>query len=61
MSNYQHVIETFTFIMGSKGVFDLRVNGDLIFSKHALGRHANEGEALGMFRDYVGQNVPTYP
>jgi selenoprotein W-related protein len=61
MSNYQHVIDKFTFITGSKGVFDLRVNGDLIFSKHALGRHAKEGEALRLFRDYVGEDVPTYP
>ena len=61
MSNYQHIIESFTFITGTKGVFDLRVNGDLIFSKHALGRHANEGEALQQFRSYVGEDVPTYP
>ena len=47
--------------MGTKGVFDLRVNGDLIFSKHALGRHANDGEALRLFRDYVGEDTPTYP
>jgi selenoprotein W-related protein len=61
MSNYQHVIETFTLITGSKGVFELRINGNLIFSKKALGRHANEGEALRLFRDYVGEDVPTYP
>jgi predicted Rdx family selenoprotein len=54
------VIETFTFITGSKGVFDLKVNGDLIFSKKAEGRHANEGETLRLFRDYVGADVPTY-
>jgi hypothetical protein len=47
--------------MGSKGVFDLRVNGDLLFSKHALGRHADNGEALRLFREYVGTDVPTYP
>jgi predicted Rdx family selenoprotein len=55
------VIDTFTFITGSKGVFDLKVNGELIFSKKAVGRHANEGEALRLFRDYVGADIPTYP
>jgi selenoprotein W-related protein len=55
------VIDTFTFITGSKGVFDLKVNGALIFSKKDLGRHAHEGEALRLFRDYVGDDVPTYP
>jgi hypothetical protein len=47
--------------MGSKGVFDLKVNGDLLYSKHATGRHADAGEALRLFRDYVGKDVPTYP
>ena len=61
MSNYQHIIETFTFIMGTKGVFDLKVDGDRVFSKHAVGRHANDGEVLRLFRDYVGHDVPTYP
>jgi predicted Rdx family selenoprotein len=55
------VIDSFTFKTGSKGVFDLKVNGDLIFSKKAVGRHADEGEALRLFRDYVGSDVPTYP
>jgi len=61
LSNYQHIIDSFTFITGSKGVFDLRVNGDLLYSKHATGRHAENGEALHLFRDYVGTDVPTYP
>jgi selenoprotein W-related protein len=61
MSNYQHIIDTFTFIMGTKGVFDLKVDGDLVFSKQSVGRHANDGEVLRLFRDYVGADVPTYP
>jgi hypothetical protein len=47
--------------MGSKGVFDLKVNGDLLYSKQATGRHADSGEALRLFREYVGTDVPTYP
>lgn len=61
LSDYQHIIETFTFITGTKGVFDLKVNGEMIYSKHATGRHANDGEVLRLFRDYVGADVPTYP
>ncbi|MCH7491825.1 MAG: Rdx family protein [Gemmatimonadetes bacterium] len=33
-------------IEGSGGVFEVIVDGDLVFSKKALGRHAEEGEVL---------------
>ena len=33
-------------IEGSGGVFEVVVDGDLVFSKKALGRHAEEGEVL---------------
>lgn len=61
MSNYQHVIETFTFIMGSKGAFELKVNNEMLFSKKELGRHAEPGEVLELFQELVGPDVPTYP
>ena len=61
LGNYQHVIKTFTFITGSKGVFEFEVNGQFLFSKKALGRHAEPGELLEIFKEFVGPNVPTYP
>jgi selenoprotein W-related protein len=61
LSNYQHIIESFTFITGSKGVFDVRVNNRMLFSKKQLGRHAEPGEVLRLFRNLVGPDVPTYP
>ena len=33
-------------IEGSGGVFEVIVDGDLVFSKKSLGRHAEEGEVL---------------
>lgn len=61
LSNYQHVIDDFTLVTGSKGVFDFRVDGDLVFSKKELGRHAEPGEVLSLFQDIVGHDVPVYP
>lgn len=61
LSNYQHIIESFTFITGSRGVFDFKVNDQLLFSKKQLGRHAEPGELLRLFRNLVGHDVPTYP
>ena len=62
MSNYQHVIENLNLITGSKGAFEVRVDGDLVFSKQSMQkRHAEPGEILQIFREIVGPNVPTYP
>ncbi len=61
LSNYQHLIETFTFITGSKGTFEFKVNGELLYSKQQNGRHAEPGEVLQLFKEFVGPDVPTYP
>ncbi|MBE2198627.1 MAG: Rdx family protein [Anaerolinea sp.] len=62
LSHYQHVIQALTFITGSKGAFEVRVNGDLIFSKQTMQkRHANPGEVLQLFQKIVGPDVPVYP
>ena len=61
LSNYQHIIDRFTFVTGSKGVFDFKVNDEMLFSKKSIGRHAEPGEVLRLFREHVGPGVPTYP
>jgi selenoprotein W-related protein len=61
LSNYQHVIENFRLIMGSKGAFEFKVDGELLYSKKQLGRHAEPGEVLRLFQQYIGPNVATYP
>ena len=38
-------------VEGSGGVFEVTVDGDLIFSKMELGRHANEGEVIGLMKE----------
>jgi len=35
------------------GVFEVAVNGDLLFSKANLGRHAEPGEVMELFRKSV--------
>lgn len=45
---------------GSKGVFDVTVDGKLIYSKAETGRHAEPGEVLDLFADAYGQGVTPY-
>jgi selenoprotein W-related protein len=35
-------------------VFEVEVDGTLVFSKKALGRHADSGEVLALVTDAVG-------
>ena len=37
-------------VPGKGGVFEVTIDGDLIFSKKALGRHAKAGEVMGLVR-----------
>ena len=60
LHDYQHVIAELTFVTGSKGVFDVEVDDELLYSKHATGRHAEPGEVLQLFRDRYGRDVPVY-
>jgi selenoprotein W-related protein len=60
LSNYQHVIGSLTLVTGSKGVFDVEVDGEVLYSKHATGRHAEPGEVLDLFRHRFAQGVTPY-
>ena len=60
LSAYQHVIADLRLVTGSAGVFDVVVDGQVIYSKATEGRHARPGEVLERFRELVGPNVPVY-
>jgi selenoprotein W-related protein len=51
LSQYQHAISSLTVVTGTKGVFDVEVDGELVYSKHATGRHAEPGEVAALFGD----------
>ena len=60
LSNYQHVITGLRLVTGDKSVFDVAVDGDLIYSKAQTGRHAEPGEVLELFTDLMGSDVHRY-
>ena len=60
LSNYQHVIGSLTVVTGTKGVFDVHVDDDLLYSKHQTGRHAEPGEVLALFEERYGAGVERY-
>jgi selenoprotein W-related protein len=45
-------------VPSSKGRFEVTLDGELIFSKAALGRHAQPGEVADIVRARVGAEIP---
>ncbi len=60
LHDYQHVISELELVTGSNGVFDVKVDDRLLFSKRAAGRHAEPGEVLRLFREQVAPGVKVY-
>ena len=60
LRDYQHIIAELRLITGSKGIFDVIVDGEVLYSKGATRRHAEPGEVLALFRDRYGQGVDVY-
>jgi hypothetical protein len=54
------VIASLTLVTGSKGVFDVVVDDQPLYSKRATGRHAQPGEVLALFREQYAAGVTPY-
>ncbi len=60
LHHFQHVIADLALVTGAKGAFDVEVDGEMLYSKHAEGRHAEAGEVLDLFRQHIVPGVPEY-
>ena len=55
LKNYEHMVEEMTLVPSDGGRFEVTVNGQLLFSKLGMHRHAESGEVLGLVRKLVGE------
>ena len=55
LKNYEHVVETIMLVPSDGGRFEVTVNGQLLYSKLELHRHAGPGEVLGLVKKIVGE------
>jgi len=58
LSGWAPIIKTVDLIPSSKGRFEVILDGDLIFSKASLGRHAQPGEIVKIVRERIGPEIP---
>lgn len=57
LQGWAPIIETIELIPTSKGRFEVILDGELIFSKVALGRHATPGEVAALVRERLGPEI----
>lgn len=50
---YKDIISEIELIESANGAYEIRVNGDLIYSKLETGRHADPPEILALFREHI--------
>jgi selenoprotein W-related protein len=49
----EYFIKDWKLIPSDGGRFEFEVNDELLFSKKQLGRHAEEGEIVELFKEYI--------
>jgi selenoprotein W-related protein len=58
LGGWAGVFESVELLPSSKGRFEVTLDDELIFSKAALGRHAEPGEVAGLVRKRIGKEPP---
>ena len=46
----EHSVSSLEVVPSGGGVFEVTIDGDLLFSKKKLGRHASAGEVIALIR-----------
>lgn len=54
----EYHVKSWTLIPSSGGCFELTINGEVVFSKKALGRHAEPGECLKLIQERLPTLMP---
>ena len=57
LTGWAPVIEGIELVPSSKGRFEVTLDGELVFSKASLGRHAHPGEVAALVRERIGPEV----
>jgi selenoprotein W-related protein len=54
LEEMEDVIGTVEIVTGKGGIFDVHVDGDLVFEKSMLGRYPDPDDVLPLVRDKLG-------
>lgn len=57
LTRWAPIVETLELVSSSKGRFEVVLDGELVFSKAALGRHAHAGEIVAILEERMGPPI----
>ncbi len=57
LQKYENLIESITLLPSDGGVYEVTVNGQLLYSKKASGRHAEPGEVAGLLGKFIKEGI----
>ena len=58
MNGWAPIIEDISLIPADKGRFEVTLDGELLFSKAEIGRHAAPGEVVALAAERMGPRIP---
>ena len=57
LAGWAPIIADIRLLPSSKGRFEVVLDGELIFSKASLGRHAQPGEVVDIVKERIGPRI----
>jgi predicted Rdx family selenoprotein len=57
LSRWAPIFRTVRLQSADHGRFEVTLDGELVFSKSSLGRHAEEGEIVNLFEARIGPSL----
>jgi selenoprotein W-related protein len=55
LEEFEDSIEAVEVVTGTGGIFDVHVDGDLVFEKSMLGRYPDPDDVIPLVRDKLGE------
>jgi selenoprotein W-related protein len=57
LNNWAPILRSVLLQPGERGRFEVTLDGELLFSKARLGRHAEKGEIVHLIEDEIGASL----
>ena len=54
LEEYEHDIDSVELVTGTGGIFDVHVDGELVFEKKMIGRHPQPDDVLPLLAEKLG-------
>jgi len=54
LEEFEDSIETVEIVTGANGIFDVHLDGELVFEKSMLGRYPDPDDVVPLLRDKLG-------